>query len=487
MTSINKQRISIAVAALGGQGGGVLSNWIVNLAEMCGYMAQYTAIAGVAQRTGATIYSIELFPEKLAIKHGKDPVLALMPVAGDVDICLAAELMEAGRSVNRGIITPDKTTLIASDHRIYAIGEKEQMGDGRLESEPVRAKLKKTAKKLILFDMDAVADQTSSVISSVLFGALAASAALPFSKHMFEQTIKNSRRAVDTNLAGFELGYKNALGNISKPDENVCQLKPLSSPLLTRIEKLPANVQAIATYGVHRLVDYQDGAYGRLYLDRLEEIKDDDILSEMAGNLALWMSFEDVIRVADLKTRQQRTTKIIHETRIDEGQIYQIHDYFHPRFEEFSESLPLAIGRFCQNSALIKKMLAPIFSKGRIIRSGTIFGYIFLRFMASARYIRRRTLRYHNENKLMIEWLGRIKKYASSRPELSIEIAKLPKLIKGYGDTHARGLNYYMSIIHFIDYHENDENLIDKVVELSEMAQSDVEGSMFKEKIDEYT
>ena len=141
-------RISIAIAALGGQGGGVLSNWIVELAEANGYRAQYTAIAGVAQRTGATIYAIELFPETLIEKEGREPVLALMPVAGDVDICLASELMEAGRAVNRGIVTPDRTTLIASDHRVYAIGEKEQMGDGRLDSAQVREAIKKTKKKI---------------------------------------------------------------------------------------------------------------------------------------------------------------------------------------------------------------------------------------------------------------------------------------------------------------------------------------------------
>ena len=168
----------------------VLSNWIVDLGEANGYVAQYTAIAGVAQRTGATIYAIELFPESLIKKAGRDPVLSLMPVAGDVDICLASELMEAGRAVNRGIVTPDKTTLIASDHRVYAIGEKEQMGDGRFDSDGVKDAIAKAAKTLILFDMDEAVTQSSSVISSVLFGALAGSGALPFERSSFEETIR---------------------------------------------------------------------------------------------------------------------------------------------------------------------------------------------------------------------------------------------------------------------------------------------------------
>ena len=47
--------ITIAVLALGGEGGGVLADWIVDLAQHGGYLAQTTSVPGVAQRTGATI------------------------------------------------------------------------------------------------------------------------------------------------------------------------------------------------------------------------------------------------------------------------------------------------------------------------------------------------------------------------------------------------------------------------------------------------
>jgi indolepyruvate ferredoxin oxidoreductase beta subunit len=46
--------VSILIAALGGQGGGVLTDWIVGAAEHAGLPAQATSIPGVAQRTGAT-------------------------------------------------------------------------------------------------------------------------------------------------------------------------------------------------------------------------------------------------------------------------------------------------------------------------------------------------------------------------------------------------------------------------------------------------
>ena len=47
---------------MGGQGGGVLADWIVWLAESEGWAAQSTSVPGVAQRTGATIYYIEMAP-----------------------------------------------------------------------------------------------------------------------------------------------------------------------------------------------------------------------------------------------------------------------------------------------------------------------------------------------------------------------------------------------------------------------------------------
>ena len=68
-SSIALQPIKIAILAMGGEGGGVLADWIVNLGEENGYFAQTTSVPGVAQRTGATIYYVELFPGAETLKH----------------------------------------------------------------------------------------------------------------------------------------------------------------------------------------------------------------------------------------------------------------------------------------------------------------------------------------------------------------------------------------------------------------------------------
>src|SRR5580704_18107966 len=126
--------ITIAILAMGGEGGGVLADWIADLAEHSGYFAQTTSVPGVAQRTGSTIYYLEMFPEAAVRAAGKEPVLALMPVPGEVDIVIASELMEAGRAIQRGLVSPDRTTLITSTHRVYSMTEKTVIADGQVDS-----------------------------------------------------------------------------------------------------------------------------------------------------------------------------------------------------------------------------------------------------------------------------------------------------------------------------------------------------------------
>ena len=118
--------ITVAVLAMGGQGGGVLVDWIVALAERRGWFAQSTSVPGVAQRTGATIYYIEMIAPD-ASKPERHPVLSLMPAPGKVDIVIGAELMEAGRAILRGLVSPDRTLLIGSSHRSLAAAMSKRM------------------------------------------------------------------------------------------------------------------------------------------------------------------------------------------------------------------------------------------------------------------------------------------------------------------------------------------------------------------------
>ena len=460
--------ISIAVVALGGQGGGVLAQWIVDLAEANGYLAQNTSIAGVAQRTGATIYFIEIFPEAAVKATGKMPVLALMPAPGDVDIVIASELMEAGRAVTRRFVSPDLTTMIASLHRVYSVSEKQALGDGRAEDKAVLDALRKAAKKLVLFDMNQAAEDTASVISAVLFGALAGSGALPFARETYETVITASGKAVASNLAGFARGFAGAQSALPEPAPS---------------DAFPASAHDTLQRGIARLQDYQDASYAALYVARLEKLRaaaaDDRLLNETARYLALWMSFEDVIRVADLKTRAGRLEKIGAEARALPGQPYYSIEYFHPRFEEVCDTLPAALGSLLLKSTTMRRLLAPFFAKGRQIHTAKLSGFLPLYMMAQLRRWRRGTLRFQKENAAIEAWLAQVMAIAPEDYELAVAVAELPRLIKGYGDTHERGMDRFNRIMALLPQLVGKTDAAAQVRALRDAALTDEDGVAF--------
>ncbi len=266
--------ITIAIVALGGEGGGVLADWIVDVAQHGGYLAQATSVPGVAQRTGATVYYLELFPEQAARTAGRAPVLALMPTPGDVDIVLASELMEAARAVERGFVTPDRTLLIASTHRVFAMTEKIALADGRVDATALLAGCRGAAREMLAFDMASVADATGSALSAVLFGALAGSAALPFPYSAFEAAIRRGQVGVASSLAALAASFEAARADVAaKPPAAATapgrgSVRNSNGKLLAAVElDFPKGAQPLVLAGVERLLDYQDADYAREFLD----------------------------------------------------------------------------------------------------------------------------------------------------------------------------------------------------------------------------
>lgn len=457
------QPIKIAILAMGGEGGGVLADWIVDLGEHCGYIAQTTSVPGVAQRTGATIYYVELFPEARARADGGRPVLALMPLPGDVDVVLASELMETGRAVQRGLVTADRTTLIGSTHRVYSIAEKSAMGDGRVDSVQLERQADRAAKRYIRFDMAEAAERAGSVISAVLFGALAGAGVLPFSRAQFEATVERGGVGVKPSLKAFGAAFDRAQNGDAPPATGPTTTAVAAPPqprhaavraLVERVQQcFPAASQALLLEGVRRLIDYQDTAYAATYLDRLapfyERTSDDGIrlADAVARHLALWMSYEDIARVAALKTRTTRFDRVREESRVQPGQVMAIHEYMHPRLQEICETLPGGIGRWLAGSGLPRRLVERLTREGRVVRTSSLGGYLLLRAVASARRWRRSTVRFAQENALIEGWLSRIAQAAARNPQLAVEIAECQRLVKGYSDTHERGLRNYTLVM----------------------------------------
>ncbi len=199
--SLPERSITVLVAALGGEGGGVMADWLMHAATACGFPAQATSIPGVAQRTGATTYYLEIFPARRELLGGREPVMSLTPSPGNVDVMVASELLEAGRAMQNGFVSPERTTLIASTHRIYATIEKMQMADGRFASDRVLAAAKQLARRAVLFDMRQLAQDSGTVINAVLFGAIAGSGALPLPREVCEAAIRRAGKGARSEPA----------------------------------------------------------------------------------------------------------------------------------------------------------------------------------------------------------------------------------------------------------------------------------------------
>jgi indolepyruvate ferredoxin oxidoreductase beta subunit len=446
-----RRRITVAILALGGQGGGVLADWLVSTGERNGYFVQATSVPGVAQRTGSTVYYLEFFSE--ADLRERQPALALMPAPGDIDVVIASELMEAGRAILRGFITRDRTALVTSTHRIYAISEKSATSGGLANSAKVLAAAADNARMLVAFDMDEVSNRTGSAISAVMLGGIAASCALPFSRGQFEITIRASGVAVDVNLAGFAAGFE-AASRRAETQTDVPGMLPeptteIGRQLRDRVaSELPSAAHAFALEGVRRLMDYQDRAYAALYLDRLATISvldsDDWTLTrETARALAVWMSYEDVMRVAQQKIRASRMDKVRVEVNAQPDQILHVTEYMHPRWQELCDALPAWLGARLEHGGLLKRVVSPWFEKGRHVRTTGIGWFLVLSFLASHRRVRRKTLRFTVESARIEAWLAAIAEVAKSNREVALELVKCQNLIKGYGETHDRGLQKF--------------------------------------------
>ncbi|MEP0696741.1 MAG: indolepyruvate oxidoreductase subunit beta family protein [Nitratireductor sp.] len=460
--------IKLAILAVGGQGGGVLSDWIVDAAEASGYAVQATSVPGVAQRTGATIYSIEMTP-----RTERMPVLALMPSPGDVDIMIAAELMEAGRAVMRGLVTPDRTTLIASTHRMLAVSEKIVAGNGIADGATVLATVRDAAKRFIGFNMDKIAAEAGTMISASLFGALAGSCALPFERAAFEAAIRKGGRGVEASLRAFGTAFERASdadATSDAADDAPQAVAGVAAPrgpahllarwreLCARIAAYPHAMRDMATRGLAKVVDFQDLAYGAEYLERLDAVLAVDKATGADGrewalsvaaakHVANAMAYDDVIRVADRKTRADRFTRIRREVEAPEDALVQVTEFMHPRGEEVCSMLPAGLGRFVEARPRLLAGLDRMVNRGRRVRTDSLIWFTVLFTLAGLRRWRRRLLRHARETDHIERWLALALQTAPQNYALAVEIVACRRLIKGYSDTHQRGLSKFDRVL----------------------------------------
>ena len=445
---MNMKPVKILIAALGGEGGGVLADWIVHAASHSGYPVQATSIPGVAQRTGATTYYLEIFPVQTP-PGAKRPILALVPMPGDVDLVAVSELLECGRMIERGMVSR-QTTLVSSTHRVYAVAEKMQMGDGRFQTAQILDAANALAGRAVLFDLDAVTRAHGTVISATLFGAMAGAQAWPLTREACEAAIKSGGKGAQASLAAFGDAYARASGAAPEPaGRSAAVAAAVTATRAGWLADLPVTAREFAAEGERRTREFQNEAYAALYRERLASVAarddgDGTLTNETARYLALWMCFDDLIRVAAVKISAARLAEVREEVQAKPHEPVQVIEFFKPGIDEFSSLLPESLAQRVIAWAR-KRGFEHKLNVGMHIRTTGVAGFLMLRTMAALKPWRPRTARYTEEQALIERWLTAVRGAATN--ELAIEIAMLGRLIKGYGDTNRRGKENFARIM----------------------------------------
>ena len=463
------QPISILLCALGGEGGGVLSEWLIDIARHAGYPAQATSIPGVAQRTGATTYYLEVFPVPVADLKGRRPVFGLNPLPGRLDVLVSSELLETARQIGNGLVSNQHTLVVTSSARALTTMEKMEMGDGRRAQVDLIKLVQEHSRAHHVIDMAKLTREAGTVVSATMLGCLAGSGVLPFARADFEAVIADGGSNAAASLRGFSLGFdavsrqRAQLGMIQDSllaTESVTQTGTgLSADLSSTF---PSQVHDLLALGHARMLEYQGSAYATLYADRLKRVlaaerqfdptgaHGFETTREMVRWLALWMAFDDIVRVADLKSRASRWARVASEVKSKPDDLLQVYDHFKPGAPEFAALLPQGLAN--KVMAWDQRRVA----KGKLpwampLKVGThsVFGMLSLRGLASLKWLRVRGSRFASEQAMIDQWLDAVVAGLQTDWQLGHEIALCGRMIKGYGATNERAKE---NLLHVIDH-----------------------------------
>jgi indolepyruvate ferredoxin oxidoreductase, beta subunit len=439
--------ITILVCALGGEGGGVLSEWLYELAVRSGHSAQSTSVPGVAQRTGATTYYVEVCPLPDAVLGSLRPVFSLNPVPGGIDLLVSSELLETLRQVGAGMADAARTWVLSSTARALTVAEKMQMADGRLDGTVLAAVLQRYCRRAELLDLDALAREAGAAISAVLFGAIAASGRLPWPRSAYEDQIRASGKGVEASLRGFALAF-----------DTVARRREQTAAVEAALQSLPP--PELRPLARRRLTEYQDAAYARLYEERLARIEAAEaggagesarpITNEVTRWLALWMAFDDIVRVAGLKLAASRQARVRREVAARDDEIVKTFEHFKPGVPEIAGLLPPALARrlLAWDARRVARGLEPWALPLRV-GTHTVAGALALRLVAGLKGQRRRGSRFALEQQLIERWLAAVERGARQDRSLGHELALCGRLVKGYGSTNERGKE---NLLHIVDH-----------------------------------
>ena len=196
-------------------------------------------------------------------------------------------------------------------------------------------------------------------------------------------------------------------------------------------------------------------------------------MQAFAKYLAIAMAYDDVIRVADLKTRAGRFDRVRREARAGDDQILGITEFFHPRIEEMAGLLPPLLGEKVERSEWIARLI----DRGRRLRTTSPSAFLMLYCVAGLRRFRRRTLRHAREMRHLDVWAQRVRKFAASDIALATAVCEARRLVGGYSDTHSRGESKFDKVMQTAERLAGRPDAAEWVQRLTKVALKDADGA----------
>ncbi|KRR30239.1 DUF6537 domain-containing protein [Bradyrhizobium retamae] len=206
-------------------------------------------------------------------------------------------------------------------------------------------------------------------------------------------------------------------------------------------EGLPEPVMAVASKAIHLLIDYQGPSYARLYVDRLRRFigkrgVDDVMLGEIARLMAVRMSYQDPIRIAQLKLAELSGPPGGSAGSVDIRKF---------RLEELIGALPAVVAEYLLDAiewvGWAHKRVSIRFS------TASRFGIRRLKIEAGLRRWRLLSVRYAKERVWVERWLHMIDRSLTKQPQAAPTVIQTATMIEGYGDVYRQGMADWNAII----------------------------------------
>lgn len=462
----------VLIGTVGGQGGGVLSQWLVSGLLKAGWNARSTGLLGLSQRAGTVTYYCEAYPG-IATEF----VPSMYATPGDVDLVLAQELLELGRILSQGFASED-ASIVGNSARYLTTREKMPAENGIYDYKIIEKAVRCLAPdRHYVFDAQKHAVEAGlSPLSSnaVLLGAAVASPAFSLSPATFIEAIKEAENNVDENIRAFELGYRGVrdgtlprfelAGQTTNSGDLDDQIQRNAEKLTNSRERaayarlvsvndnlLDGDAESILPEAVYRLIDYQDESYAEDFITRVRTFREaigdyPDTVGAYARHLALWMAYEDIARVAQLKSHPSRFATIRSDFGVGSGP-YVVTDYLVPDMDQILGSLPKNVSRIIHRLGI---RLIPKFEQLKFplrIRSNRFFGYWSMRALASQRKLRRLSHRHYEELEMIQRWEQAVLKWAKVSSPLGHLAADAARVVRGYGRTRRDALDDLWSFL----------------------------------------